>query len=183
MNKKRHVFSLAVSSLLTCISCIMLYLVPIIPTGKISVLCLAVAVQCVILIECGKGFSTVSGIVCSLFIMLFGANKFISVGYMCLFAFYPVLKSLFEATSSKIAEWMYKILYYALAAFIVSLVLKALNLPLSFPWYLYIGVIVILTIFDIALSFFISYYIEKIIPITSKISKRNIEFDIEKGDF
>lgn len=94
---------------------------------------------------------------------------------MCIFAFYPVLKSIFEASRTKITEWIYKLVYFATASFVVPFVLKSLNLTLDFPLYLYIGAIVILSIFDIALSFFISYYIEKILPLTAKISKRTLE--------
>ncbi len=175
MNKRQSVFSLVTASLITCLSCILIYAVPIIPTGKLSALCLAVAFQCVILIECGKRLSFISGIVCSIFIMLFGTNKFIAVGYMCIFAFYPVLKSLFESAQTKVTEWIYKFIYYSVASFVVPFVLKSLNLTLDFPIYLYIGAIVILSIFDIALSFFISYYIERILPLTAKISKRKLE--------
>ena len=176
MNKRQSVFSLVTASLITCLSCILIYAVPIIPTGKLS------AFQCVILIECGKRLSFISGVVCSIFIMLFGTNKFIAVGYVCIFAFYPVLKSFFESARTKVTEWIYKFVYYAVASFVVPFVLKSLNLTLDFPIYLYIGAIVILSIFDVALSFFISYYIERILPLTAKISKRKLETLNEEED-
>ena len=87
--------NIALSAIMTAIGFIFFFLASIIPTGRLVCLCIAAASVCVVVIECGIGAGAIAGVALVLLGWLFLPDK-IAVIFSIFFAFYPVLKEIFE---------------------------------------------------------------------------------------
>ena len=171
MNKTNNIFSLTCAGLLTALSFLAMMGANIIPTGRIALICVAAAIQCVIILEVGRVLGTASSAALAILILLFGTNKYLSAAYVLYFAAYPVLKSVFETNKSKKKEYIYKGAYFFITSIIGA---AAAYIMFKMPIIItFLGALAIMLVGDYALSLFISFYMVRIYPYTKRINKKH----------
>lgn len=159
------------SAIVLTISFICLYMTAIIPSAKLACLCAAASCICIIISEAGLKFGIASAAVISVFAWFFVPDKSIGLFTVMFFSNYPIIK-LFAEKKSFPTELIIKILYFILITALVFFVFKQLNILPEivyqymkrkgfFAIFVCVSVIV-LFVFDFALSMIISFYTSKI---------------------
>jgi len=167
--RKTNTFSLTASALLSALSFVALMAANIMPTGKIALICIAVSIQCIIVLEFGAFYGAAGSAVLSILILIFGQNKYLSAGYVLFLGAYPVLKSVFEKGTRK-KEVLYKGIYFTVTSLVGAI---AADIFINVPALIVMPLaVVIMVIGDYALSLVISFYIARIFPHTRKLNKK-----------
>ncbi len=152
--------NIAFSGVCTALSVVLLYLASVLPSAKIAVCAVASAVVCLMMVKSGlKGALSVYFAVSLVSVMML-PDKTVSVAYLLLFGIYPVIKSFIERRNHIVAEWVLKIIlfcvYFAIIYFGASFILPQLADAEYSAWVLFIGVVAVLTVYDVALSLLVT---------------------------
>lgn len=94
-------------------------------------------------------------------------DKSVVLFFAAFFGFYPVLKALIERLGKLIFEWIIKIFSGSVAFFAVYYLFINLfsSVEISLPVFLiYILATIVFVVYDLALSFFLSFYLKRIRP-------------------
>ena len=161
---------LTIGALGCALSVLFLYLSSIVPTGKLALAFIASIVPCVVLIESHSKLASLlsgiaGGIVAAFFLPKSGLSGVITVAYCAVLCYYPAVKSYIESLRNIFVEWAAKLVLFAAASVIIKIIVKALGIPL-FPIFIPFAALVL---YDILLTFMISYYMKEISP---RIRKR-----------
>lgn len=147
------------------ISVLFLMIAAYIPTGKIAMGFIAAFIPCIMTIECKSPItSLISGISSALISAIIlpksGLSGIIIVLYCICFCYYPWLKSIIERKNNLLVEWIYKEIYFLA----ISIFIKFITTQLRLDFYNIILSCIILTFYDLLLTYVIGYYIRKISP-------------------
>ncbi len=168
--------NITISAIVLAISFIFLYMSSVVPSAKLACLAVSTAGICIVIMECGKMFGLLSGIVLSVLSWIFIPDKVVVLLFVLFFSYYPLIKIIAEQ-KKQITEWIIKILYFYLITGVVAILFKAMGLmPEAVIRFFegYIGIAAITAIvlaecvFDYALSMILSFYMTRIMPVVSK---------------
>ena len=147
------------------ISVLFLLICTIIPTGKLAMGFVASFIPCIMTIECNNAkTSLISGIASALIAAVLlpksGLSGIIIIFYCICFCYYPWLKAIIEKKNNLPLEWLYKEIYFLA----ISAIIKLVTTKLGIDFYNIFISAIILTAYDLLLSYVISYYIRQISP-------------------
>lgn len=133
----------------------------------------ATVIPAAIVIECGRRWGFLTGIVTALLSVLFLPDKQIAILYACFFAYYPVIKSLIENMNKRWLEAVLKTALFAAGGGIYIFIGKALGMEFveQIKWYIYPAAVVMFWLYDVLLSGLIDLYITRISKYIRKIRK------------
>ena len=156
---------LTIGAMGCCISVLLLLICSVIPTGKLSLGFLASFVPCILNIESKSPKTALisvvsSAVIAALMLPKSGLAGVIIIFYCICFCYYPSLKSIIERKNNLVWEWILKEIYFIAISIVIKLVTESLGLDL---YNIFISA-VILTAYDVLLSYVISYYIRQISP-------------------
>lgn len=171
MNRRiKKSYAIALCSMLSALSFVMLLLTGLIPVGTYAFPCVAGALLAVVVIEVGYfGALAVYGVV-SVLSFLLVADKEAALYYTAFLGIYPVLKGLIERIHSRLLQYILKFVAFnicVIVAFYISI--HVLSVPtesfelfgMYLPWvFLLIGNFVFL-IYDLSLTRIITEYVNK----------------------
>ena len=151
---------MAFAGICTAVSVVLLYIASVMPTARLALCAVVSAMVCLVMIKSGTKGALALYVAVTLLSAIILPDKGIAVAYGVVFGIYPVIKAFIEKRNNLLLEWIYKIvlfvLYSALVIFGVGYILPDLiNTELAKP-ILYIGVIAVLIVYDIALSLIIT---------------------------
>lgn len=162
---------IALSGILTALSCAALLLENISPTGKLGFYVLSAFLLSVVIMECGLTYGWVSYAAVSLISFLIVPEKTAILPYVMFFGVYALVKSHIERLNKLIIEWILKYVFFNISLyFLWNLTVNVLQLiPGKLFEILPIVVIVIILqvlffLFDWIFSLWTQYYIRKIQP-------------------
>ena len=157
---KSRTKNVAFTGICTALSVVLLYLASVLPSAKIAVCAVASAVVCLMMVKSGLRGSLSVYFAVSLVSLVMLPDKTVAAAYLLLFGIYPVIKSFIERRNHLVAEWILKIImfciYFAIVYFGASLVFSQLADTEYSAWVLFIGVVAVLTVYDVALSLLIT---------------------------
>ncbi len=147
------------------LSAVLLLLCTFVPTGKLAIGFIASFVPCVLFIECKSAKTALlsgiaAGIIAFTLFPKHGLAGIIIVMYGLCFSYYPALKAIIEKRKNLYVEWVIKEIYFV----IISLILKALCYAMGLDFFNIAVAVVGFTLYDLLLSYVISYYIRVISP-------------------
>ncbi len=151
---------MAFAGICTAVSVVLLYVASVVPTARLALCAVVSAMVCLVVIKSGiKGALSLYVAVTALSAIIL-PDKAIAVAYGMVFGIYPVIKAFIEKRNNLLLEWICKIvlfvLYSALVIFGIGYILPGLiNTELAKP-ILYVGVVIVLSVYDIALSLIIT---------------------------
>ncbi len=167
---KNKVFPLAATAVISAISAIFLVVASVMPTLRLALMCTSAAIGCACVIEFGRGFGAMCAVVCSLLALLLAPDKQMVVTYICLFAAYPTLKSVFEISDNKVIRIALKALYFAaVSAVFAAIAYKIMGIGF---WIVFIGAYAVEIAAEFAFDVFIGFYMTKISPKLKGFNKR-----------
>lgn len=159
----RNSKKIALTSILSALSVIFLYILSIIPTARLATYVLIVCMGCVITIECGIKHSLLGFIVTSLLSFFIIPEKIILIPYILFLGYYPILKLFIERINKLWIEIVIKLILGSLISTVIFYILGLLDFNIPIPTYILIPcAVVVFIIFDVALSLFIKIYREQI---------------------
>ena len=152
-------------SLLTALGVGFLYIGSVLPTAQVTILAVAGFLSAVAVMMYSPLWAAAVYAVTAALALLVLPEKSCAVYYAAFFGYYPILKSFLEKIRSRHLSWLAKIGVYT-AAFLLWWFLGAglfLGEAAALRWYLLwpLGAIAFI-VYDICLSFLISFYIQKI---------------------
>lgn len=144
---------------------VLLLICTIAPTGKLAIGFIASFIPCVLYVECKSAKTAVlsgiaSGIIALTLLPKHGLAGVIIVMYGLCFSYYPGLKAIIEKRRKLGIEWILKEIYFI----ILSLILKWICSMLGLEFFNLIIAVTGFTLYDLLLSYVISYYIKVISP-------------------
>ncbi len=147
------------------LSCVLLLICTLAPTGKLAIGFIASFIPCVLYVECKSAKTALvsgiaSGIIAFTLLPKHGLAGVIIVMYGLCFCYYPALKAVIEKRKSLGFEWIMKEIYFV----ILSLFLKFICSLLGLEFFNVLIAIIGFTLYDLLLSYVISYYIKVISP-------------------
>lgn len=155
------------AAMLAALQLVLLYLGTVMPSWKLAVTALAGIINAAVLIECGVASSILSFVAVSVLGAVILPQKSIALMYIVFFGYYPLMKSAAEHVSSRVLEWLVKLVVFNFACiicwtalrygFITDIALPDIALAL---WW--IGLNVVFVLYDIGLSRLINLYIQRI---------------------
>lgn len=156
---------LTLGAISCAISVLFLLVCTLVPTGKLAIGFIASFVPCIMTIECeNPRTALISGITSALIAAVLlpksGLAGIIIIFYCICFCYYPWLKSKIEKKNNLLLEWIYKEIYFV----IISAVIKFITIKLGIEIYNIFISAVILSAYDLLLSYVIGYYIRQISP-------------------
>lgn len=173
---------ISISSVILALCFIFLYLASILPTSRLSCLCLASAGICIVIAECGAKWGFITSLVLSILSWVLLPDKTVGILFILFFSYYPLIK-LFAERRGRLSEWIIKALYFLLITVAGLFILKTIGLIpekiqayfKSMPLLLSFTIVVLAVecIFDFALSIVISYYTSKIMPKIRKNGRKD----------
>lgn len=141
------------------LSVVCLLLINIFVTNKIFFTCLATIFIPICVIKCGRLTGLAMWVASSSVAFLVVPDKTIWAAFLVL-GFYTLLKGYLEKLRNIFVEWALKIAFYLLS-FAVAIFVFPLP-DYSFIWLIFAGGAIIFIIYDIVLSFGITYILKKI---------------------
>ena len=159
---KRQTRILAISSLLTALGVVLLYLGSFFEIMDLTVAATAGLLVLLSVIEMGKRTGALIWLATSLLSLLLLPNKFIALGYVLFFGCYPLVKAFAERLPTFLS-WVVKLVFAFVA--MVALVLLShflLAMPLEAPWMMvafFALALVTTVVFDIALTKLVTLYL------------------------
>ncbi len=147
------------------LTCVLLLICTIVPTGKLAIGFIASFIPCILYIECRSAKTAIlsgiaSGIIAFILLPKHGLAGVIIVMYGLCFSYYPGLKAVIEKRQNLYTEWVLKEVYFI----ILSLILKWICSMLGLEFFNLIIAIAGFTLYDLLLSYVIGYYIRVISP-------------------
>lgn len=156
---------LTVSAILTALAAVFLVLSATMPTARLSLFFMSnVSIAAVVLVA-GVRYALLAyaaTVLCALF--LYPSNLSI-IAFAVLFGYYPVLKLYIEKAHSLWAEWSIKVLVFCVFVFGSMLFIKEI------PWYIWGALFVGLVLYDILLSYVITYLARRFSFLIMKINR------------
>lgn len=156
---------LARLSLLTALGVGFLYLGSILPSAQLAVIALAGFVSAVALMMYSAPWAAAVYAVTAALALLILPEKGCAILFTAFFGYYPILKSYFERFTDRRIGWLTKLALYTAAFFVLWLVGTELFLGSAelLPWYILwpLGGVAFV-VYDVCLTFLITFYIEKI---------------------
>lgn len=160
---------LSIAAILSAVMLLFLYLVCVMPTGRIFIFCLATAPICILMLEAGTRYSICSYIAVSLLAIVLLPNKNIALLYALFMGYYPIIKCYIEKWRNLLGEWAVKLAVFVFAIVAGSLFCKFYGIPIGvMRWYSYLILAAVCVVYDIALSYFIQFYRRRIEPYVKK---------------
>ncbi len=147
------------------VSVLFLLLCGYVPSGKLALGFIASFVPCILAIECSsKNTSLLSGIASALIAAFIvpkaGLSGMIIIFYCFCFCYYPWLKAMIEKKNNLVFEWALKGIYFL----VISLISKFIAVKLGIYLYNMIICMIVLILYDLLLTYTISYYVKQISP-------------------
>ncbi len=154
---------IAFTALFSALGTVALFLTTVLPSGTIALLCASSGFVAFTVLECGMGYGILGYVVISALGFLLVPDKTITLWeFILLLGYYPVVKCLIERLDKLWLEWSLKLVFFWIASSILLWLFKAvLMIPVvtAFSVWLYpIAGVVLLCIYDYALSMILSYY-------------------------
>lgn len=142
---------------------VFLFLTGIWPFGTVALLCAASAFVAFSVLECGIGYGLLSYLAISVLSFLLVPDKTITLWeFVLLLGYYPIIKCLVERLNKLWLEWIIKIVFFSVMVVLLLLLFWfVLSIPIvtELPVWLYGAAgIVLLAVYDYALSILLSYY-------------------------
>ncbi len=161
MGKKTS--SLALGSVFTAFSVVLLYIAGVLPTMRIALSAAAGLFCAVMLMSRGAGYSLLVYIATSLISLFFLPVKTPPFIYFAFFGYYPILKYFIEKLRSLPIEWLLKLLsfnlVFTLLLYFSSYIAGLQDIFTAFPVYiLYIAANIAMILYDFAFSLLIARY-------------------------
>lgn len=145
---------------MAALSIVVLYMASILPTLKLAVCLVASAIICIIMMKYGVRGAVAVYLAVSAVAMIISPDKTIPFGYLLFFGNYPIIKAFVENMHNLTAEWIVKIILfalYAVAAFAGMTIFFSGVINFSYSkWLIFAAVIIVAAVYDVALSMFIS---------------------------
>lgn len=170
MKRKSNVKAFALSSLLCAVSIIFMYLACIVPSGQLALCAVAGVLPAASLMCGGMWYGILTYTATSLLALPLIPDPSVTLTYIIIFGYYPMLKSAIERIGVLLAEWTLKLLYLnvlmcSLFFLMKPLFLAYIELPgLGFPVILLI-LNVVFILYDIGFSkliWLIARYLQKL---------------------
>ena len=141
-------------------SVVLLYIASVVPTLKLTLCAVSSALVCVVMIKYGAKGSFAVYMACSLVAFVVAADKTVAAGYFLFFGNYPIIKAFIEKKGNMVAEWIVKILVfavYAFGAYAVAMIFFPSMLTFKYSLgFTFAAVIAVAAVYDVALSMIIS---------------------------
>ncbi len=124
----------------------------------------ATVIPAAVVIECGRRWGLLTGVVTAILAALFLPDKQIALLYAGFFAYYPVLKSCAERLPKRWMEYAAKLLMMLAGSAIYLILGRLLGMAFieQIKWYVYILIFVMFILYDVLLSGLIQFYIIRI---------------------
>lgn len=157
---KNKSVNMAFSAICTAVSIVMLYIASVLPTARLTLCAIVSATVCLTMIKSGVKSAFALYLAVTLLSAIILPDKAISIAYGMVFGIYPIIKAFIEKRNNLILEWLLKII-----VFIIYSVLFLFGAGALFPGListevtkpiLLTGVIVVLALYDVALSLIIA---------------------------
>lgn len=156
---------LTISAILTALAAVFLVLSAMLPTGRLSLFFISnVAIVAVVLVA-GVRYALlayIATVLCGL--IIYSANLSV-IAFVVFFGYYPILKLYIEKIRRLWAEWLVKLAIFCIAAFSLSFFVKDLQ------WYIWGIFLVGLVLYDILLSYVITYLLRRFSFLIKKINQ------------
>ncbi len=154
---------IALAAIFSALGTLCLFFTGIWPFGTVALLCAASGFVALSVLECGIGYGLLSYAAISLLGFLLVPDKTVTLWeFIFLLGYYPVIKCLIERLDKLWTEWVLKILFFLLASSVLLWLFEAvLMIPVvtTFSAWVYpIAGVVLLCVYDYALSMILSYY-------------------------
>ena len=167
MNNRDKTRRIAVSSVLSALGVVMLYLGSMVEVLDISMAVIASLICVFAVIEYGKGYPWLIFTVTALLSLLLLPNKTPAAMYAVFFGFYPIIKEKLERLPRVISWVLKEIIFnvaFAVMAVLVMFVFAMGNIEIDLPYIIGIVFLGELTfvLYDIAMTRLISLYIFKL---------------------
>ena len=167
MNNRDKTRRIAVSSVLSALGVVMLYLGSMVEVLDISMAVIASLICVFAVIEYGKGYPWLIFTVTALLSLLLLPNKTPAAMYAVFFGFYPIIKEKLERLPRVISWVLKEIIFnvaFAVMAVLVMFVFTMGNIEIDLPYIIGIVFLGELTfvLYDIAMTRLISLYIYKL---------------------
>ena len=159
--------ALARSSMAAAAGVTMLYLGSVLPSARISILCIAALGVAFVTVSCSSGWAMCCFVVTGALSLLLLPEKTLAFLYVLLPGYYPVIKIRTERFGSVWVRWGIKLIVFHVS-FAASMLLSRLFAPLaelisgiSF-WFLWLGALAVFLLYDYVLGLLILYYLRSI---------------------
>ena len=165
---KRSTYKLTISAIMAALTVVFLYLASVFPTGQLGFVAVASLFTIAVVIEADVKYAVLVYICCAILAFLLIPLKGAALLYTLFFGYYPIVKSFAERLKSPLWSWVVKEAVFLAALTVVwflfrSVVFSGKYLELN-PLIVYIGGIVVFTLYDIGLSRLIGYYVYRLSP-------------------
>lgn len=125
---------MALGGILTAVSVSLLYFAAISPTGRLGLTAVAGLCPVIAVLYSGRSTGYLVWGATSVLGMMLVSDKAVALSYATLFGLYPVLKSNFEGTKSRVISWVCKLLYGTVGVVFLQKVLIRLLMQQSPHW-------------------------------------------------
>ena len=154
---------IALTAMFSALGTVFLFLTGVWPFGTAALLCAAAAFVAFSVLECGIGCGILSYAVIAALGFLLVPDKTITLWeFVLLLGYYPIVKCLIERLNRLWLEWVIKIVFFSVMTALLLLLFQfVLFIPVitKLPVWLYgVGGIILLAVYDYALSLLLSYY-------------------------
>ncbi len=154
---------IAFAAIFAALGTLALFLTGVWPFGTMALLCVASGFVALTVMECGIGYGLLGYIVISLLGFLLVPDKTVTLWeFIFLLGYYPIVKCLIERLNKLWLEWIWKVLFFGITSAVLLWLFEAvLLIPVvtTFsPWLYPLAGIILLGIYDYALSMLLSYY-------------------------
>ncbi|MBE7034609.1 MAG: hypothetical protein E7402_00595 [Ruminococcaceae bacterium] len=156
------------SAMAMALSIICLYGASILPTGRLVTLALASLFCAVVSSQYGVRYGITVYIGTSLMALLFIHRRTFVYAYVLFAGYYPIVKLYIEKMDRLLAEWLVKMLFFNSLLVVFYIVFKTVFAPsatnavvllvLQYLGPILVGLEAVFVIYDIALSYMVSYY-------------------------
>lgn len=153
--------------MLAALQLVLLYLGAVMPSWKLAMAALAGIINTAVLIECGAARAIICYVaVCVLSIIIL-PQKLLAMLYIVFFGYYPLMKSAAERATSRVLEWIVKLVVFNFACIICWAALRygfvtGIVLPDIAIVLLWLGLNAVFVIYDLGLSKLIAFYMQRI---------------------
>lgn len=106
--------NIALASIVSAIGFIFLFLAAMVPSGKLACLCIASACICVVVMESGKAWGIIAGVLIAVLGWLLVPDKMIVLLFTAFFSYYPVLKAVLEKIPNLFVGIILKLCFFAI---------------------------------------------------------------------
>ena len=164
----KNTFKIAFCAVISALSVVFMFLTGIIPIGTYALPCIAGAVLCAVVIECGYPAAFSVYIVSSVLSFFIAGDKEAVLYYALFLGCYPVIKGLIEKIRYTILQWIFKycvfnvsmVACFYLGTYILSIPKESyVVFGVYLPWAFLIAGNVIFAVYDLCLTRIITIYV------------------------